>query len=171
MTRRDDLRRVDQAIARVARIATGREGARLRSERSGVSLSQPAVSILAALRSAGDVRSSEIGRLTGLEAPLISREVGELVESGHVRRKADPTDGRAGIVGLTPKGRRASEAYRAAADERRAEMLSSWSAADLHDLAKYLERVVRDFCAPPRSATGGESVRVRAGFRSRAQIT
>jgi hypothetical protein len=132
MTRRDDLRRVDQAIARVARIATGREGARLRSERSGVSLSQPAVTILAALRSAGDVRSSEVGRLTGL------------------------------IVGLTPKGRRASEAYRAAADELMAEMLSSWSAADLHDLATSLERVVRDFCAPPRSAPGGERMRARA---------
>jgi DNA-binding MarR family transcriptional regulator len=164
MTRRDDLRRVDQAIARVARIATGREGARLRSERSGVYLSQPAVTILAALRSAGDVRSSEVGRLTGLEAPLISREVGDLVESGYVRRKADPTDGRAGIVGLTPKGRRASEAYRAAADELMAEMLSSWSAADLHDLATYLERVVRDFCAPPRSAPGGTSVPARAEF-------
>ena len=108
------------------------------------------------------MRSSEVGRLTGLEAPLISREVGDLVESGHVRRKADPTDGRAGIVGLTPKGRRVSEAYRAAADELMAEMLASWSAADLHDLATYLERVVRDFCASPRSVPGGKSVPARA---------
>jgi hypothetical protein len=29
MTRRDDLGRVDQALARIARMATGREGARL----------------------------------------------------------------------------------------------------------------------------------------------
>jgi len=162
MTRRDDLRRVDQAIARVARMATGRAGARLRSERSGIYLSQPALTILAALRSAGDVRSSEVGRLTGLEAPLISREVAELVESGHVRREADPTDGRAGIVGLTAKGRRASEAYRAAADEIMAEMLSSWSAGDLHELATYLERVVRDFSAPPRRVPGGDSMPARA---------
>ena len=162
MTRRDDLRRVDQALARIARMATGREGARLRSERSGVFLSQPAVTILAALRSAGDVRSSEVGRLTGLEAPLVSREVGELAASGHVRRKADPSDGRAGIVALTPKGRRASEAYRSAADEIIAEVLSSWSAADLHDLATHLERVVRDFAGPPESAHGGESFSARA---------
>jgi len=108
------------------------------------------------------VRSSEVGRLTGLEAPLISREVGDLVEGGYVRRKADPTDRRAGIVGLTPKGQRASEAYRAAADELMAEMLSSWSAAELHNLATCLERVVRDFCTPTRSATGGESIQARA---------
>src|SRR5215207_7616483 len=130
MTRRDDLRRIDQALARIARMATGREGARLRSERSGVHLSQPAVTILAVLRTAGAVRLSELARLTGLDAPLVSREVGELGESGHVRRKPDPTDGRAGIVALTPKGRRASESYRAAADEIMAEVLSSWSAVD-----------------------------------------
>ena len=162
MTRRDDLRRVDQALARIARMATGREGARLRSERSGVYLSQPAVTILAALRGSGAVRLSELSRLTGLEAPLVSREVGELAASGHVRRKPDPSDGRAGIVALTPKGRRASEAYRSAADEIIAEVLSSWSAADLHDLATHLERVVRDFAGPPESARGGESFPARA---------
>jgi len=162
MTRRDDLRRVDQALARIARMATGREGARLRAERSGVFLSQPAVTILATLRSAGAVRLSELARLTGLEAPLVSREVGELAASGHVRRKADPSDGRAGIVALTPKGRRASEAYRSAADEIIAEMLSSWSAADLHDLATHLERVVRDFAGPPQNPRAGESLPARA---------
>ncbi len=161
MTRRDDLRRVDQALARIARMATGREGARLRSQRSGIYLSQPAVTILAALRTAGAVRLSELARLTGLEAALVSREVGELAASGHVRRKADPSDGRAGIVGLTSKGRRSSEAYRSAADEIMAEVLSSWSAADLHDLASHLERVVRDFSGPPRRSTVADHVRTR----------
>src|SRR5919197_385314 len=139
MTRRDDLRRVDQALARLARMATGREGARLRAERSGVFLSQPALAILAASRSAGAVRLSELSRLTGLEAALISREARDLTANGYVQRRADPSDGRAGIVVLTPKGRRASEAYRAAADELMAEMLSSWSAADLPALAGHLE--------------------------------
>jgi DNA-binding MarR family transcriptional regulator len=167
MTRRDDLRRVDHALARIARIATGREGARLRSERSGVYLSQPAVTILAALRSAGAVRHSELARLTGLEAPLISREVAELIASRHVRRSADPTDGRAGIVGLTPKGRRASEAYRTAADDIMAEVLSSWSAVELHELAAHLERLVRDFSRPPQRMPGDEASRARVSSDAR----
>lgn len=154
MTRGDDLRRVDLALARLARMATGREGARLRSERSGVFLSQPALAILAASRSAGAVRLSELSRLTGLEPALISREVRDLTATGHVQRRADPSDGRAGIVVLTPKGRRASETYRAAADEIVAEMLESWSAADLHALAGHLERVVRDFARPPSPRHG-----------------
>jgi DNA-binding MarR family transcriptional regulator len=135
-------------------MATGREGARLRAERSGVLLSQPALAILAASRSAGAVRLSELSRLTGLEPALISREVRELTATGHVQRRADPSDGRAGIVVLTAKGRRASEAYRAAADEIIDEMLSSWSAPDLHALAEDLERVVRDFSRPPQVRVG-----------------
>jgi DNA-binding MarR family transcriptional regulator len=152
VSRRDDLRRVDQALARLARMATGREGARLRAERSGVFLSQPALAILAASRSAGAVRLSELSRLTGLEPALVSREVSELTATGHVHRRPDPSDGRAGIVALTPKGRRASEAYRAAADEIMAEVLSSWSAVDLHELADLLERVLRDFSRPPQAS-------------------
>jgi DNA-binding MarR family transcriptional regulator len=151
MARREDLRRVDHALTRIARVAMGRDAARARADRSGVHLSQPAIAILAALRSAGAVRLSELSRLTGLEAPLISREVGELGGSKHVRRTADPSDGRAGIVALTPKGRRASEAYREAADEILAESFASWTVADLHDLAGLLERVARDFARPPHS--------------------
>ena len=151
MARRDDLRRVDHALTRIARVAMGRDAARARAERSGVHLSQPAIAILAALRTAGAVRLSELARLTGLEPPLISREAGELVASRHIRRRADPTDGRAGIVALTSKGRQASEGYRKAADEILAASFASWSVADLHDLAGLLERVARDFARPPHS--------------------
>ena len=97
MTRREDLARVDQALARLARMATGREGARLRAERSGVALSQPALAILAASRCAGAVRLSELSRLTGLEPALISREVRDLTATGHAQRRPDPSDGRAGM--------------------------------------------------------------------------
>lgn len=144
-TRRDDLRTVDQALARIARIARGREAHRLRSDRSGVHLSRPAISILAALRRAGPVRLSQLARLTDLEPPLITREVRQLTASGHIRRTADPTDGRAAIVELTAAGRRASEAYRTAADDILAETFSSWSAADLRSLAVGLDRVAREF--------------------------
>jgi DNA-binding MarR family transcriptional regulator len=70
-----------------------------------------------------------------------------------VRRRSDPTDGRAGIVELTTKGRRASEAYRAATDEIIAESFSKWSAAELRQLAEQLERVVADFSRPPAVRT------------------
>ncbi len=95
---------MEQALTRIARISSGRVAARHRSERSGVLLSRPAISILSTLRGSGPVRLSLLARLTDLEAPLISREIRDLVDEGYVRRSADPTDGRAGIVELTAEG-------------------------------------------------------------------
>ena len=129
----------------------GREAARIRAARSGVHLSRPSVSILSTLRVSGPVRLRELAHRTDLEAPLISREVRDLIAAGLVRRTSDPTDGRAGIVELTPKGRRASEAYRSATDDIISETFSSWSAAELRVLAEQLERVVSDFSRPPRA--------------------
>jgi DNA-binding MarR family transcriptional regulator len=155
VSRLDDLRRVEQAISRITRISSGRVAARHRSERSGVMLSRPAITILSNLRSSGPVRLSLLARLTDLEAPLISREIRELVEAGYVRRTADPTDGRAGIVDLTPKGRRAYQAYRDATDEIIAETFETWSASDLHELRNLLDRVVEDFARGPERAMRG----------------
>jgi DNA-binding MarR family transcriptional regulator len=151
--RRDDLRRVEQALTRISRISMGREAARIRAARSGVHLSRPSIAILSTLRLSGPVRMNELSARTDLEPPLISREVRDLLAAGMVRRRSDPTDGRAGIVELTTKGRRASEAYRAATDEIIAESFSKWSAAELRQLAEQLERVVADFSRPPAVRT------------------
>jgi DNA-binding MarR family transcriptional regulator len=152
VSRLEDLRRVESALGRIARVSNGRVAARYRAERSGVMLSRPAITILATLRGSGPVRLSLLARLTDLEAPLISREIRDLVESGHVRRSADPTDGRAGIVELTAKGRRAFQAYRDATDAIIAETFSDWSAADLHELRVLLDRVSEDFARRPGTA-------------------
>ena len=129
---------------RLGRISTGRVAARRRSERSGITLSRPAITILCALSGSGPVRLSWLARLTDLEAPLISREIRELVEGGFVRRSADPTDGRAGIVELTAKGRRAQKAYRDSTDALITETFAGWSGPDLLELRSLLERVVDD---------------------------
>lgn len=152
MSRLDDLRGVELAINRISRISNGRVAARHRSERSGVMLSRPAITILSTLRGSGPVRLSLLARLTDLEAPLISREIRELAEGGYVRRTADPTDGRAGIVDLTAKGRRAYQAYRDATDEIIAETFEAWSASDLHELRTLLDRVSEDFARGPGRA-------------------
>ncbi len=148
MGRREELGRVDQALTQIARVAQGRAAALYRAERSGVFLSRPAIRILATLRIDGPMRLSDLARSADLEAPLISREIRGLADDGYVSRQPDPTDGRAGIVALTDKGRRASEAYRAAADEIIAETFSRWSTTDLRDLAAQLERVLGDFTRP-----------------------
>ena len=148
MSRRDDLSRVDRALTRIAKISLGRQAARYRSERSGVFLSRPAISILACLRVHGAMRLSDLARHSDLEPPLVSREVRNLVDDGYIRRTAHPTDGRVGIVELTSLGRQSSEAYRAVADAITAEVFAAWSADDIKHLAAQLERVAAEFSRP-----------------------
>lgn len=145
---------MEDAITRIARISLGREAARIRAERAGLTMSRPAINILACLRSSGPIRLSSLARLTDLEAPLISREIRELVEGGYVRRSADPTDGRAGIVELTAKGERAYQCYRNATDEIIADTFADWAAADLRSLRVQLERLAADFARTPTRRNG-----------------
>jgi DNA-binding MarR family transcriptional regulator len=157
MSRLEDLRRVEDAISRISRISLGREAARIRAERAGLSLSRPAINIIATLRRSGPVRLSSLARLADLEAPLISREIRDLVDGGFVRRTADPTDGRAGIVQLTAKGERAYLAYREAVDAIVADTFVDWTAADLRTLRTNLERMAADFARLPAHATNGRA--------------
>ena len=151
MARLDDLQRVEKAIVRIARIGAGREAARNRAERSGVFLSRPTISIISALHASGPVRLSRLADLTNLEAPLVSREIARLCGDGYVKRAPDPTDGRAAIVTLTPKGRRAYLSYRKATDEIVVEAFAGWKAGELRTLADYLERVVADVTRRPQT--------------------
>ena len=151
MARLDDLQRVEKAIVRIARVGSGREAARNRAERSGVHLSRPAISIISALHASGPVRLSRLSDLSDLEAPLVSREIARLCESGYVKRAADPTDGRASIVSLSPKGAKAYAAYRQATDDIVVEAFAGWKAAELRTLADYLERVVHDVVRRPET--------------------
>jgi DNA-binding MarR family transcriptional regulator len=159
MARQDELRRIEHAILRISRIGTGRAAARIRSERSGVHLPRPAISVLAVLNASGPLRLTDLAEHTDLELALVSREVRGLDAEGYLRRSADPGDGRASIVALTAKGRRAYESYRRATDEIIAETFSGWTARDLTTLAGLLDRVATDFASVrPDSTAAGRTV-------------
>lgn len=151
MSRNEDLERVERALTRIARVASGRAALRLRAERSGVTLSKPALSVLSGLHTSGPVRLSQLAHLTDMETALVSREVARLVEAGYVQRRADPSDGRAAIVQLTASGCRAYDAYRRATEAILVETFSGWSARELHVLAECLERAAVDVAHGPRA--------------------
>lgn len=150
--RHRDIRRVEQAITRIGRIANGREAARVRAERSGVRISRPGLAILSALDGKGPLRPTELAGLTRLELTLVSRELRRLVAEAYVVSRSDDTDGRAALATLTDTGTAALRAYRAATDEIVDETFAGWSAGELHELATTLERVVEDFARPPAGA-------------------
>jgi DNA-binding MarR family transcriptional regulator len=73
----------------------------------GLTVAQAAT--LEALRAAGPVRLSELGRRLGIAPSTLTRNLDRLIEAGFVTRRADPDDARAGRVVLTPAGRKAAE--------------------------------------------------------------
>ncbi len=147
--RKEDLRRVEQALTRIARIGTGKDAAMVRALRSGVTVSRPGIAIMATLARNGELRVGDIARQTDLETPLVSRELNRLEAEGYALRKGDSADGRVAWVRLSERGRAAYRAYRKATDDIVAETFESWRSEELHRLAGTLERVLGDFARPP----------------------
>jgi MarR family transcriptional regulator, lower aerobic nicotinate degradation pathway regulator len=62
--------------------------------------------LLSALEEAGPQSQAELGRGVNVDRSDVVAAVNQLVELGHVERRADPTDARRWIVHLTPAGSR-----------------------------------------------------------------
>jgi DNA-binding MarR family transcriptional regulator len=88
----------------------------------------------------GPVRTSALAASVQSDLSTVSRQVGPLVTDGLVERRADPADGRACLLALTPAG----EAAVAAHDEARAaffaEVLDGWTPDELRQFSDLLTR-------------------------------
>ena len=146
--RKDDLRRVEQAITRIGQIGGGKDAAKVREARSGVTVSRPGIAIMAALARNGELRVGQIARISHLETPLVSRELNRLVDDGYALRRPDAEDGRVARVTLSDLGLSAYQSYRRATDDIIAETFSEWTSEELSMLANNLERVLTDFARP-----------------------
>jgi DNA-binding MarR family transcriptional regulator len=97
--------------ARLA-FATGRLNRRLRS--AGGGLSHGGLSALATVSKQGPLRLAELAHLESVSPPSTTRLVAELEGKGFVSRAADPADGRAILISITPAGIETIAAARAA---------------------------------------------------------
>ena len=124
--------RVVQGATRFVRTAAQVEGSRF---------SAVAWRALAALdRFAGPgSRISEIARQQRIAQPSATSLVHRLEAEGWVRRDADPHDGRASLVSITPTGSRALAAYRAAVAARISPLIAELPAEDRAALARAAE--------------------------------
>lgn len=77
---------------------------RLRAERSSEDISDGAYAVLAALCDRGPKTVTALAADQYVRPPTITRTVNPLVESGLVRRDANPADGRHTILSITPEG-------------------------------------------------------------------
>lgn len=101
--------------------------------------------LLKVLATDGPMRAGALAEAVHSDPSTVSRQVASLVKEGLVERRADPEDGRASLLVVTPK----ADAVLAEHNEIRLQhfgrMLGDWSERDLRRFAALLQRFTDDF--------------------------
>lgn len=141
----DEARAIETAITRISRIGYSKTGRRRVEERSGISLTPPAITVLAGICRLGPARLGVVAEFADLHQSRASREVKRLVDGGYVEQEPDPADLRATLLIATAKGHDAHERYRTAAMEGVQQLIAHWSEDDVRTLAVLLTRLAEEF--------------------------
>ena len=112
--------------------------------KSGETLDQPSHQTLRHLLAWGPMRPTAVSEVLGTGASHVSKIVRRLEQDGLVQRSADPSDGRATLISLTPAGEVAARGVYELGDRMIAEVLDGWSAADVRRFTALTERFVDD---------------------------
>lgn len=91
------------------------------------------------------VLMGEAGAALDLGMPGISGLVERTVEAGLVEKRADPDDGRAWRLWLTPAGRRALARAKAGVAELNARLMRGFSESEIDVVARWLRHVQTEF--------------------------
>ena len=76
----------------------------------------------------GPLRVTDLAEVKQADPSTVSRQAAQLVKAGLARREADPVDGRASRLAVTPQGEAACGRLRAARHALLSEVLSEWPA-------------------------------------------
>ena len=128
-------------------VALGRITRAVRRDASAGHVGHGALSVLATLTADGPQRLGSLAALEGVSPPSMTRIIGSLENLGHVRRTADPDDGRVCIVAATESGRdlvRAGRAEKLAALGARIDQLEPEARRAIEAAVPALERLSQD---------------------------
>lgn len=93
----------------------------------------------------GPVRTSALAASVHSDLSTVSRQVGALVAAGLLERQADPADGRACLLALTPAGEAAVTAHERGRAAFFAAVLDGWSEEELRQFAGLLDRFTASY--------------------------
>jgi DNA-binding MarR family transcriptional regulator len=100
-----------------------------------------AYGLLSIIRKEGPIRLTELASCIGVGKPSVSRQIAFLESIGMVYKEADPQDGRAQSIRLTPKGEDKMHQVQDARRQVFRERLGEWPLAEIQTLADYIERL------------------------------
>jgi DNA-binding MarR family transcriptional regulator len=144
MSRQKSLLRIEAAMVELGRMTRSGRADRLRCERAGVEVTGAAQRLIYYLMENGPLRLSELARRTETDPGILTRQVNVIERQGLVERLPDPTDRRATLLRMTPRGRRVAQKLREVQDEVLGGQLAEWSPGDLERAAALMERLIRD---------------------------
>jgi DNA-binding MarR family transcriptional regulator len=93
----------------------------------------------------GPMRAVELAETTQADPSTVSRQVATLVGRGLLERRADPQDGRASLLHVTPAGIAYRRRVVGSRNAHFAELLGDWSEADRRRFVRLLSRFTDDF--------------------------
>lgn len=108
---------------------------------SDYGLSVTGYRVMAIIEAFGETSAAELGRMGGLDKGLVSRCVADLSAQGLLAARADPTNARRRILGLTPAGRERLAALQPAVDVRNAGLHGLFDGEELARLHEALDRM------------------------------
>jgi DNA-binding MarR family transcriptional regulator len=108
---------------------------------AGVRLDRAGAAALYKLHLHGDaIRVTVLAEMLGVDAPTVTRKIQQLERDGLVVRHADPDDGRASRISLTPAGRRTLERVLKARRAWLDRLFDGWAEQDLAMFGSLLGR-------------------------------
>lgn len=124
-------------------VGVARQWRRAANDRlDGVGLSHAmATPLLALWQLGGEARQGRVAEQAGLEGPSVVRLIDLLVTEGLVIRREDPTDRRAKILSLTPKGKSRMKRINAVLADLRHELVAQIDDEELQVASSVLERL------------------------------
>jgi DNA-binding MarR family transcriptional regulator len=87
------------------------------------------------------IRPSELADLQGVHPSLVTRQVRELEDAGHVRVAADPADGRSCLVTMTPAGAGELQRLTQIGLDRFGLFVADWRPAEVRMLTALLDKL------------------------------
>ncbi|WP_051215239.1 MarR family winged helix-turn-helix transcriptional regulator [Granulicoccus phenolivorans] len=115
----------------------------------GTALPDNGVAVLAQLTKRGPMRSSDLAGCTALDPSTVSRQVDSLVRTGAIVRTADPSDGRATLLEITPAGREKFAAHTGQIAALLTELLGGWTSEQVEALITSLSHLNDDLTRLP----------------------
>lgn len=109
----------------------------------------------------GDARAGDIAAVYEIDASVVSRQVGCLVERGLIERRTDPADARASLLAITESGREELNEFDRVYAAYLAERFADWSDERLAQSAVVLDDIAgRLLNAEAQTDTNAEEAHV-----------